>query len=97
MIAAIDEFGPEEHDALCASPPITVKLPKLAEVTEPVAAGLASLIGRLRATPRLDALNLLAEQHAQLSISAKRETRDASNERALVRRVGRGRVASTYP
>ncbi len=91
LLEAMEEFGLEEHDALCASQPVTVG-------SESDASELARLVGRSRATPRREALKLLAEQQAQLlsirdglTIAAgtvvRGKTRDASNARALVRRV----------
>jgi hypothetical protein len=91
LLEAIEEFGLEEHDALCANRPVDIEAAS-------EAAELAVLVGHPGATPRLDALKLLAEQHAQLiairdsmttaaATVARGKTRDASNVRALVRRV----------
>ncbi|HLZ03430.1 MAG TPA: hypothetical protein VKR55_14925 [Bradyrhizobium sp.] len=93
LLEAIEELGPEEHDALCASQPVTVG-------PETNAAELARMVGHSRATPRLDALKLLAKQHAHAvairdcmttaaASIARGKTRDASNVRALVRRVSK--------
>jgi hypothetical protein len=99
LLGTIEDFGPEEHNALCTIRPITVTLPEDVEVTEQVATELAPLIGRPGTISRLNAFKLLAEQHAQvtalrdsMTTAAARLGRgktgsDATNVRALVRRV----------
>jgi hypothetical protein len=58
LLGAIEKLGPEALRALRASHPITVALPDDMEVSEPVPAGLAPVVGRPGATPSLDALKL---------------------------------------
>lgn len=114
LLRAIEEFGPEEHEALSASRPATVDL------AHDASAKLARLVGHPRATPRFDARKLLVEQHAHLtafrdrmaaaarSVAKGKSGSDASNVRALVRRVsevieartgktlGKGKPASDF-
>lgn len=91
LLQAIEAFGPKEREALSTSHPVTVG-------PEANTTKLARLIGHLGATPRFDAHKRLAEQHAQLFVIrdcmtaaaesvTRGKTRDASNVRALVRRV----------
>ena len=101
LLKAIEEFGPEEHQALRSDQPAVVHLTQRPELAEAKAVELASFVGRPRATPRLDTFRSLAERHAQLStlrdhmmtaaatIAKGKTGRDASNVRALVRGVSK--------
>lgn len=93
LLKAIEEFGPGEHEALSASHPVIVDL------TRDPPAKLARLVGHPRGTPRFEARKLLVEQQTRLtalrdrvaaaatSVAKGKPGSDASNVRALIRRV----------
>jgi hypothetical protein len=98
LLEVIEAFGPEEHRALAESVD-SVALSKMWIVP----ARARAVVG---VTPRIDALQLLVDQHAQLTalrdrvataaakIGRGKTGSDASNARALVNRVSE--IVQTY-
>lgn len=99
LLGLIEGFGPDDHRALVELDESVALSHVSASLTSPdgVAPTRATVVGG--STPRLDALKLLVEQHAQLTVlrdrmatAAARVGRgktgsDASNTRAFVTRV----------
>jgi hypothetical protein len=99
LLGLIEGFGPDEHCALVERDESAALSRLSASLTAPegVVPTRATVVGG--STPRLDALKLLVEQHAQLTVLRDRMATaaakvgrgktgsDATNTRALVRRV----------